>query len=610
MVGKAKRLSGATRTALQQLACLGNVVEIATLSLIFRESEEEIHTSLLDAARTGLIQRLEGSYAFLHDRIQEAAYALIPEGQRAAAHLRIGRVLLASMSADQLAEQLFDVANQFNRGAALLIDQDEKVHVARIVLSAGRKAKASAAYASARGYFSTGMALLDEADWGSQHELTFSLWIERAECELLSGDFEEAEQLIMELLERGASNVEFADASCLKIDLHKLKGELPQAVDSALTCLHLFGIHLPAHPTWEQVQAEYETVWQSLNGRPIESLIDLPIMTDPDLQAAMQVLSVVTPASFFSNIHLFCLLVCRMANFSVQHGVSGASAHGYAQFGNIVGPVFHRYSERYRFAKLACDLVEKHGFIAYQAKAYDAMGVATQWTHSITTAIDFHRLTIRTAIETGDLTYACYGIYLCLTCLYMRNDALDAVCRETEMALDYVRKAGFRDVADIVWSQQRFIATMQGRTTSFSTSSDAQLDGAAFEAQLTTDRMPMTVCFYWILKLKARFLSGDYEEALDAAGKAKPLLWAATGQVQLLDYFYFTALTIAALYENASAGEQAGWRGLLAAHREQLREWAENYPPTFADKHALVSAEIARMEGRDVDAMRLYEEAI
>ena len=159
-------------------------------------------------------------------------------------------------------------------------------------------------------------------------------------------------------------------------------------------------------------------------------------------------------------------------------------------------------------------------------------------------------------------------------------------------------------------SQQRFIATMQGRTATFSTFSDAQFDEAAFEAQLTGDRMTMMVCFYWILKLKARFLSGDYAEALAAADKAKPLLWAAAVQIQLLDYFYYTALTVAALYENASADEQTEWRELLTAHREQLREWAENYPPTFADKHALVSAEIARLEGRDADAMRLYEQAI
>jgi predicted ATPase len=218
MVGKLKRLSNATQDALKRLACLGNVVEIAILSMVFEESAEEIHAALLEAAHTGLILRLEGSYAFLHDRIQEAAYALIPEGERAGAHLRIGRVLCRTE--EGLADHLFDVANHFKRGAALLIDRDEKVNVATIDLSAGRKAKASAAYASAGAYFSAGMALLDERAWDSQHELTFSLWRERAQCEILSGNFAKAEQLILKLLQRAASNIEFADASCLKIGLY------------------------------------------------------------------------------------------------------------------------------------------------------------------------------------------------------------------------------------------------------------------------------------------------------------------------------------------------------------------------------------------------------
>ena len=138
------------------------------------------------------------------------------------------------------------------------------------------------------------MALLDESDWDSQYELMFSLWLERAECEFLTGNFDEAEQLIAELLQRGASKVDLAAVYHLKVQLHVVKSENPQAVDSALYCLHLFGIDFPAHPTWEQVQAEYETVWRSLDGRPIESLIDLPLMTDPELQAAMRVLSVLT----------------------------------------------------------------------------------------------------------------------------------------------------------------------------------------------------------------------------------------------------------------------------------------------------------------------------
>src|SRR5438128_9448861 len=157
------------------------------------------------------------------------------------------------------------------------------------------------------------MALLDERDWGGQYELMFSLWLEGAECEFLTGNFEQSEQLIVELLRRGASNVDQATVYRLKVRFHVANSENRQAVDSALTCLRLFGIDLPAHPTWEQVQAEYETVWQTLAGRPTENLIDLPIMTDPELQSAMQLLSVLGPPAYFTDFYLFCLIACRTA---------------------------------------------------------------------------------------------------------------------------------------------------------------------------------------------------------------------------------------------------------------------------------------------------------
>ncbi|MDB5542547.1 MAG: multi-sensor signal transduction multi-kinase, partial [Devosia sp.] len=610
MVAKLQRFSTATQEALKQLACLGNVADIATLALVTSQTEKAIHAALWEAVRAGLVFHQEGTVRFLHDRIQQAAYSLIPEPQRVAAHLHIGRILLGSMEADQLAEHLFDVANQLNRGAGRLIDRGEKVRVATINLRAGRKAKASSAYASARAYFSAGMALLDERDWGGQYKLTFSLWLERAECELLSGNFEKVEQLIVELLQRGASKVDQAAVYQVKLLLHTVKSENSQAVASALMCLRLFGIELAAHPTWGEVQVEYDTVWKALDGRPIESLIDLPLMNDPELQAAVQLLSVLTPPAYFTDFHLFCLLACRMVKIGMQHGISDASALGFALLGFISGPVFHHYGEGYRFAKLACDLVEKHRFITNQPKVYHATGTVAFWTQPIGTAMEFMRATFRTAIESGDLTFACYGVYQIVTGHLLRSDPLDAVWRESEIGLDFARGAKYGDAADIVVSQQRFIATMQGRTATFSTFSDAQFDEVTFEAQLTGDRMPLMTCFYWILKLKARFLSGDYAEALAAADRVKPLLSVATVQIQLLDYFYYFALAVAACYENASADEQQEWAELLTMHQEQLWEWAETYPPTFADKHALVAAEIARLEGRDADAMRLYEHAI
>jgi PAS domain S-box-containing protein len=608
MLGKLRRLSGRTQSALQQLACLGNVAGIATLGVVFGQSEEQIHTALLEAVHNGLILRLEGSYAFLHDRIQEAAYALIPESARAEVHLRIGRELLASLTSDGLAD--FDVANQFNRSATLLIEHDEKVRVAAIDLRAGRKAKASAAYASALAYFVAGMALLDEREWGSHYGLTFSLGLERVECELLCGNTERAGQLIAELLPRAATRVDEAAVYNLKVQLHVMKAEHQQAVATALTCLRRFGIDMPAQPTEEQAQAEYETLWQVLDARPIESLIDLPLMTDPELRAAMQMLSALIPPAYFTDQRLFRLQVCRMVTISLQRGPSMDSATGYAYFGIILVTAFHRYSDGYRFAKLACDLLDKYGFIANRGTVCTTIAMVAAWTQPIGTAIDFSRTGIPAAIETGNLTHACYGLLFSLTYLLLRGDPLDLVWRESEVALDFARKVRYSDVADIIVSQQRFIATMQGRTRAFSTFSDAQFDEATFEAQLTGDRTPMLIYSYQILKLEARFLSGDFAEALAAAAKAKSLLGASAGQIQQLDYFYYAALTVSALYEAASADQQQAWRKLLMEHREQLRGWAENYPPTFADKHTLVLAEIARLEKRDTDAPQLYEQAI
>src|SRR5260370_334561 len=168
------------------------------------------------------------------------------------------------------------------------------------------------------------MAVLKEKAGSSHYELTFSLWLEGAECELLSGNFEKAEQLIVALLQRAASKVDQAAVYHLKIQFHVIKSENQQAVAAALTGLHPFGIDLPPHRTFEQVQAEYEAVRQPLNGRPIESLIDLPLMTDPELHAAMQVFSALPPPAYFTDIYLYCLQLCRVVKVSIQHGTSGA----------------------------------------------------------------------------------------------------------------------------------------------------------------------------------------------------------------------------------------------------------------------------------------------
>jgi PAS domain S-box-containing protein len=607
LVGKLTRLPEITRETLKQIASLGNSAEVIALTMVRGGPENELHSDLRAALREGLVVRLGGSYRFVHDGIQEAAYSLIPEEIRAEVHLQIGRLLMVRMSADELAENIFDVVNQLNRGAALIYEQNEKHCVAELNLRAGRKAKASTAYAAACTYVSAGMALVNREDWERRYGLVFSLSLLRAECEFLCGNFEDAASLISELIERAASKTDKAAAYRLRIDLYIMKSAYQEAVASALECLRLFGVEMPEHPTWEQVHDEYEKVWWNLGARSIESLIDLPPMTDPEIQAATRVLSGLRVA-FFTDKNLFLLSTCLIVNLSLKYGTIDASAHGYATFGNILGRAFHRYADAYRFGKLGVDLAEKHGFAAYKAKVYMNMAWVAIWTKPVTTALEFVRAAFSAAVETGDVIFACYCCDHTVTDLLARGDHLDEVWRASEQCLDFVRKAKSRDYLDRLVSQQQFIQTMRGRNAFFSTFGDTHSDEATFEVQLTGDRA--TVCWYWILKLQTRFMLGDYEAAIAAAQKAKPLLWATTGCIQLLDYYYYTALAIAAVIKTAPSDRQREWRETLTAHMEQLRDWAESCAPTFLDKHALVSAEVARVDSRDVEAMRLYEQAI
>src|SRR5215467_13766792 len=158
MVGKLSRLPVTTQQALQQLACLGHSAASALL-MVFADAQEDLHSALQEALRSGLVLHAEGAYTFLHDRVQEAAYALIPEAKRAEAHLRIGRRLAAHTPPAEREEAIFELVNHLNRGAALITARDEREHLAEFNLRAGKRAKASTAYASALRYLVAGVAL-------------------------------------------------------------------------------------------------------------------------------------------------------------------------------------------------------------------------------------------------------------------------------------------------------------------------------------------------------------------------------------------------------------------------------------------------------------------
>ena len=604
MLGKLRQLPSDARSAVGFLACLGHRAETAFLAAASGMSRERVHDALAPALREGLLFHEAEAYEFLHDRVAEAAYALIPEDQRAPIHLRIARRLLASGAEGNL----FDLVNQFDRGAALISDEREKHAVAELDLRAARKAKASSAYASAATYCAAGIALVGREGWSKGYALALALTLESAECGLLSGDFEGAETRIATILSRAASNVDKAAAYRLRITLQVVNSANTQAVATGIECLRLFGIELPPHPPWEKVDEEYQRVRQTLGDRPIESLVDLPALTNKEIEAVQRVLvDLYAPAYLTDGARLYALITCTIVNLTLLHGTSDSSAHAYAWLGSIVGSAFQKYEEGYRFGKLASALAASRNIYAQLGRIQYAIGLISSWQEPISASIEHYRRAFHTGVNTGDLFWAGYSGAQIVALRLIRGDPLEEVWRETEELAAFSRRTRYGLAVDFILSQQRYIASIRGTTVA--SSFLATFDEPAFEARLGPDSIGTMVCWYWILKLAACFANADYQGALAASLKAEAVLWNSWGQIQLLDYHYFTALTLTAIGPPAPAGREQ-WRDHLGAHLDELQNWAAHCPQSFLDKALLVSAEIARVDGRDLEAMRLYEEAI
>jgi predicted ATPase/signal transduction histidine kinase len=606
MIVKLRRLPSVTQEAMKGLSCLGNAVKISTILAVNGGAGEEMHTAFLGAVRAGLVRRTDNSYQFLHDRIREAAYALIPEEARPQIHLTIGRELLTQMSPDEVVENVFDIVNQFNLGGSLISDRHDKTLVAELNLRAGRKAKTTAAYASAGAFFSHGIALLGDWGWETQPQLAFDLRYEMAECEFIGANFAETRRLISELLSRGKSKIDRAAAYRLKMQLHLVESALLEAIQTGLEWLQMFDVVMPVQPTRQDVQIEYDKVWLNLGVRPIESLIDLPLMTNSEMETVMSVLSILSRAAYLVDTNLTQLIVCYMVNISLTHGTTDASAHGYVGFGLFLGPVFHRYHDGDRFAELAIRLIKKHQFSAWTSDTYLLSQMVVVWTRPLTVAVEFLRTSFRAAVESGDVVLACYSLEHMVADMLARGDSLDQLWPELMKALDFAKKAKFIQVVNILTSMQAFIQSLRGGTASASGFAEEEINRALERGE---GAPPIAICFDRILKLRGRFMAGRYEAAMAVAQEVEPLLWSALCHIQSADYYYYGALAIAATIGPSQPPPSRSTKK-LKQHLAKLSEWAEAHPPTFFDKYALVSAEVARIEGREPEAMRLYEDAI
>ena len=629
MSRKFDRLPPLTREALKSASCMGSRFDLARLALVLGSTEEALAEALRAAEREGLILLLDAAYAqdptvdiaasapragvtfqFLHDRVQQAAHALIPSEARQALRLRIGRMLLAGLPAEERQAAPFDILDNLNEGAALVTAPAERKEIARLNLAAGRRARDSTAYDAALGYFRSGMGVLAADAWEHLYQLAFDLHLECFECAYVTGHMDEANQLFLRVLANAKTRIDKSKAYYTKILLSTALDPSEEAIGMGIEALQLFGQKLPSAPTRLRLLVEIGRVMGLLRGRRAQALQSLPPMTDLDHRTTIGLLMSICPAAYFHNPDLMALAALRIVGLSLRHGNASASSFGYVLYGLIRGALFGDYKGGHEFGRLAIDLAERSGNIVQRCKIVLIFaGFINFWREPIETSIELLRSSLRLALDCGDVQYANYSILQTIFLKLACGAELGDVYAEAKRRESFVQqtKDGFA-IANLRIRLQ-YILALKGETAAVTSLADQDYDEEAAIAEFRAAGNMTTISYYLVIKLQLAFLFGDYEAAAGHARSSQAHIHYVPGQIMIVQHFFFYGLTAAALLRTGASPRHA-LRRSLSRSRSKLRRWARNVPENFLAHHLLLEAEIAFCRGRREKAERLYDEAI
>ncbi|HEY9301163.1 MAG TPA: GAF domain-containing protein, partial [Phormidium sp.] len=555
------------------------------------------------------------NYKFLHDRVQQAAYALIDDNQKKAVHLQIGRLLLANVSAEQLPEKIFEIVDHLNLAWELITDESERVELARLNLEAGRKAKASTAYAAAlEQYFTTGIEMLPADAWQEHYDLTFSLYRERSECEYLCGNFEKAEELFDLILSQAHSNLERAEIQNMRVIFYDNTGKYLEAIQIGSDALKTLGLSLPTANKAE-IGSEFELELQlyrtSLKRINIAELIDAPKMINSEIIACMKLLENLSGPTYFTNPDLCALNSLKMVNLSIEHGNSEPSAYAYASWGAMTGSRLADYKVGYEFGQLAMKLVEQFNNASLSCKILEVFGAhINPWQSHIKKGLPILRNGYQIGVEFVDI-WAGYNSYHLVLQRIIAGENFDSILDESNKYLEFNKQIKNSALVGIQQLYQYFILNLQGLTLDKFSFSDENFDEYQC-VQMWEEKKFMTgVVPYNLFKTQILFLYGDYKTALTTAKKNDKIIFFIRGIPSQADHYMYYSLILTALYPTATNSQQQEYEEILKVNQQKMKIWADNCPENFLHKYVLVEAEIARITGKEIElTWDLYDRAI
>ena len=618
MITKLNKLSKNAKEVLKLASCIGNTFDLNKLTIIKEVTKEEIVENLWEALDLYFIYSLDDSYRFTHnleeinpkykfthDNIQQTIYSLIPENEKKALHLKIGRLLFKNFSTD---EEIFDIVNHMNIGKELITDESEKIQLAHFNLMAGKKAKRAVAYGSAFNYIKNCLDLLGEPTCKKEYDLCLKAHIEGAEIAYINGDFGYMEELsdnILTKVENIAPKVEVYD---IKVRAQIAKNNPIGAITLALEVLNLLGINIAENPDEATIGQKFLEVQKLLTGKEVKDLATLPKMTDLEKLSAIKIISTVMPITYVAKPSLVPVFACTMVQLSIIYGNAPSSPFGYATYGLVMcgsGDI----NTGYKFGELAIDLLEILDAKEFKSRTYFYVYLFIfHWKghlrDSLTPALDGYKV----GIETGDIANATSNLLLYGHHAYIAGEELTKLSNEMKEYSNIILKLK----QDFIFNYNELY-----RYAILSWLEEGKNKNEAYFEDYYKNMLPVleetqNISAIWIIYLNKVIFDysfENYEEAYKNCLEAEKYIVAGTGAITPPLYYLYNSLTLLNMYSEESQEEKISIMKKVEDNQEKMKKWADFAPMNFSHKWFLVEAEkLKALKNNEAEAY--YEEAI
>ena len=619
IIGKLQQLPTSSQEILSFAACLGAEFELTKLMWISGKSQQEVFECLKITLNYSFILPLSDpdenlliqSYKFAHDRIQQAAYALIHDDQKEVTHYAIGKLLLQKIPLEAREENIFDLVSQLNYGTTLISHPKECENLAQLNSIACRKAKETAAYQTGREYANIGLSMLQKDAWQRQYNLCLELHELAAELAFLCGDLEAMEQLIQTVIIKAQSLLDQVNIYQLKIALNTSQNKLTEAIAIAQQFLQQLGINFPKKTTEDDIQQAVSEINQLMGEREVEDLINLPMMTDREKIAIVEIIDSIIITTYIADPPLFPLVVGLSVKLSIQYGNTAASAFAYDNYGIVACNLLQDVDTGVKFGQLALQVVAKLAAKVVKAKVLISIGFLLLHRKSHTKeTLPLQQEGYASALEVGNLAFVgwaahnfCFNAFWCGQPLISLEQEARTYCD----ALSRLHQLTTANYCRIYWQT---ILNLMGAAEYPTLLSGEALQETEFLSQLLSASDLLGLYIFHLYKLVLCYLLEEMEMAQNQIVEVKRYLLAGTGTVGMPAFYFYDSLVALAALNSPSADTLAV---LQQVEQNQIclqQQWARYAPMNHQHKVDLVAAEQCRVLGQKAEAIELYNKAI